>query len=117
MRNSAISKVEENRKVILKWTSRKELTLNDVLHVSDIRENLISDSILNKKDFKMVFEFGKFLLTKNDMYMGKSYLVDGLFKTNVAIVDEKSMYMYLNSLIKGVLLFICLSLLYCGILY
>ena len=56
MGNSTVSKVEGKDKVILKWTSRKELTLNDVLHVPDIRKNLISRSILSKKGFKMVFE-------------------------------------------------------------
>ena len=28
------------------------------------------------------------------MYVGKSYLVDGLFKANVAVVDKKSVYLY-----------------------
>ena len=56
MGNSAVSKVDGKGKVILKWTSGKELTLNDVLHVLDIRKNLISESILSKKGFRMVFE-------------------------------------------------------------
>ena len=60
MGNSAVSKVEGKRKVILKWTSEKEITLNDVLHVLNIRKNLISGSILSKKDFRMVFESDKF---------------------------------------------------------
>ena len=34
MGNSAVSKVEGKRKVILKWTSGKELTLNDVFQIS-----------------------------------------------------------------------------------
>ena len=38
MGNSAVFKVEGKRKFILKWTSRKELTLNDVLHVLDFRK-------------------------------------------------------------------------------
>ena len=40
----------------------------------------------------MVFKSDKFVLTKNDMYVGKDYLVDGLFKANVAVVDKKSVY-------------------------
>ena len=63
MGNSAVSKIERKGKVILKWTSGKELTLNDVLHVPDICKNLISGSILSKKDFRMVFESDKFVLT------------------------------------------------------
>ena len=57
--NSTVSKVEVKEEVILKWTFRKELTLNDVLHVSDIRKNLISGSILSKKGFRIVFESDK----------------------------------------------------------
>ena len=94
MRNSAVSKVEGNGKVILKWTSEKELTLNDVLHVPDIRKNLISRSILSKKEFRIVFKSDKFVLTKGGMYVGKSYLVDGLFKANVVVVDKKCVYLY-----------------------
>ena len=67
-----------NRKVILKWTSEKELTLNDVLHISDICKNLISDSTLSKKGFRMVFESDKFVLIENRVYVSKGYLVDVL---------------------------------------
>jgi len=63
MSNSAIFKVEEKRKVILKWTSGKELTLNYVPHVPEICKNLISRSIVSKKDFRKVFESDKFVLT------------------------------------------------------
>ena len=42
----------------------------------------------------MVFESDKFVLTKNGMQVGKGYLVDGLFKDNVAVVDKKSVYLY-----------------------
>jgi len=93
MGNSVVSKFEEKGKVILKWTSGKELTLNDVLYVPDICKNVISGSILSKKGFRMVFESDKFVLTKNDMYVGKGYLVNGLFKANVTVVDKKSMYL------------------------
>jgi len=96
MGDSAVSKVERKRKVILKWTSRKELTLNNVLHVSDIRKNLISSSILSKKVFRMVFESEKFVLTRNGVYVGKDYLIVGLFKANVTVVD-KSPRIYTHS--------------------
>ena len=43
MGNSSTSKVEGKGKVILKMTSRKELTLNDVLHVPEIRKILCLD--------------------------------------------------------------------------
>ena len=37
----------------------------------------------------MVFESNKFVLTKSGMYVSKGYLVDGLFKANVAVSGQK----------------------------
>ena len=65
-----------------------------MLHIPDICKNLISSSILSKKDFRIVFESDKIVLTKGGVYVDKDYLVNGLFKDNVAVVDKKSMYLY-----------------------
>ena len=65
MGNSSTSKVEGQGKIVLKITSGKELTLNNVLHVPDIRKNLVSRSLLSKNEFRLVFESDKFVLTKN----------------------------------------------------
>ena len=86
MGNSSSSKVEGRGKVVLKMTSGKELTLNDVLHVPEIRKNLVSGSLLSKKGFKLMFVLDNFILTKNGMYVGKGYMSNGLFKMNVMIV-------------------------------
>ena len=86
MDNSSTSKVEGQRKIILKMISVKELTLNNVLHVPDICKNLVSGSLLSKNGFRLVFESDKFVLTKNGMYVGKGYMSDGLFKMNVMTV-------------------------------
>ncbi|TYK01391.1 pol polyprotein [Cucumis melo var. makuwa] len=76
MGNSSMSKVEGQGKVILKMTSENELTLNNVLHVPDIRKNLIFGSLLSKNGFQLVFVSDKFVLSKNEMYIGKGYLSD-----------------------------------------
>ena len=86
MGNSSSSKVEGQGKVVLKMTSGKELTLNDVLHVPEIRKNLISGSLLSKKGFKLVFVSDNFILTKNGIYVGKGYMSNGLFKMNVITI-------------------------------
>ena len=83
MGNSSTARVEGKGKVILKMTSGKELTFNDVLHVPDIRKNLVSGSLLSKNGFKLVFESDKSILTKSGTYVGKGYLSNGLFKMNV----------------------------------
>ena len=49
----------------------------------------------------MIFETDKFILTKNEVYVTKSYLIDSLSKTNVAVMDKKSMYLYLKLINKG----------------
>ena len=79
MGNSRSTPVIGKGKVLLKLTSRKVLALNDVLHVSDIRWNLVSVSLLRKAEVRILFDFDKIVLIKNDAFMGKSYCNKGLF--------------------------------------
>ena len=83
MGNSSTSTVAGQGKVILKMTLGKELTLNNVLHVPNIRKNLGSGSLLSKNGFRLVFESDKFVLSKSGMYVGKGYMSDCLFKLNI----------------------------------
>jgi hypothetical protein len=55
MKNSSTSKVLDVGNVILKITFEKLFTLNNVLHVNDIRKNLVCGLLLSKNGFKMVF--------------------------------------------------------------
>ena len=87
MGNSSASNVEGKGNVMLKFTSGKVVTLTDVLHVLEIRKNLVSGPILSKKGFKLVFESDRFILTKAGMYVGKGYLAEGLFKLNVLVTN------------------------------
>ena len=52
MGNSTTSKIEGIGKVILKMTSEKELTLNNVLDVPNICKNLVFSSLLSKNGSK-----------------------------------------------------------------
>ncbi|KAL6334035.1 hypothetical protein AAG906_000090 [Vitis piasezkii] len=91
---STYKPVEQNEELFMGNSSSSkvegQLTLNDVLHVPDIRKNLVSGSLLSKNGFKLVFVSDKFVLTKNEMFVGKGYLSDGLFKMNVMTVVPKS---------------------------
>jgi hypothetical protein len=40
--------------VMLKKTPKKELTLNNVVHTSNIQKNLVSGSLLSRKGFQMI---------------------------------------------------------------
>ena len=55
----------------------------------DMLTNLVSGLLLSKTGFKLVFVANKFVLTKNDMYVGNGYLNDVLFKMNVMTVVPK----------------------------
>jgi len=108
MVNSSTFKVLDVGKVTLKMTFEKLLTLNNVLHVADIRKNLVFGSLLGKNSFKMVFKSDKFILFKSGMFVRKWYLCDGLFKMNVMTSitnDENKIRMFLIR--------ICFSLMMC----
>ena len=88
MGNSSTSKIEGTGNFLLKMTSDKALTLKNVLHVHEIRKNLVSTLLLVKNGFKVVFVSDKVVISKNDMYVGKGYLSDGLFKLNVMTINN-----------------------------
>ncbi|KAL0347056.1 UNVERIFIED_CONTAM: Retrovirus-related Pol polyprotein from transposon TNT 1-94 [Sesamum calycinum] len=97
MENSATSNIVGIGNVVLKMTSGKELTLIDVLHVPDIRKNLVSGSLLVKSGFRLVFESNKFVLTKNSHFIGKGYVEKGLFKMNVMTNEPRTINEALSS--------------------
>ena len=88
MRNTATARIAGTGKVMLKMTSDKVLTLNNVLHVPTIRKNLVSAALLIKNGFKCVLVSDKAVISKNEMFIGKGYLNEGLFKLNVMFVDH-----------------------------
>lgn len=89
MGNSSTSRIEGKGKIILKMTFGKELALNDVLHVPDIRKNLVSGSLLSKHGFKLIFISDKFVLSNNGVYVGKVFVSDGLFKIHGMTIVPK----------------------------
>ena len=63
MGNTAIARIAGTEKVMLKMTSGKVLTLNNVLHVPTIRKNLVSAALLVKNGFKCVLVSGKVVIS------------------------------------------------------
>ena len=90
MGNNASSDVLGVGKVVLKMTSGKELTLKEVMHVPEIRRNLVSGPLLVNAGFRLVFESNKFVLTKNDTFVGRGFVCEGLFKVNAMSVMRPS---------------------------
>ena len=77
--------------MILKMTFGKNLTLNNVLYVLEIRKNLVFGSLLNKHGFKMVFEADKVVVSKSRMFLRKGYVSNVLFKLNIMTIMPKIM--------------------------
>ncbi|CAA7024492.1 unnamed protein product [Microthlaspi erraticum] len=65
MGNTGSSKIEGHGKVVLKMTSGKEITLQNVKHVTDMRKNLISGTLMSKAGFATNFESDKLVLKKH----------------------------------------------------
>ncbi|KAL0334036.1 UNVERIFIED_CONTAM: hypothetical protein Sangu_1559800 [Sesamum angustifolium] len=90
MGNSTTAGVLGKGKIFLKLTSGKTLALIDVLYVPSLRRNLISGSLLNKAGLKIVLEANKVIITKNGDFVGKGYMLDGLFVLNtISAVSNK----------------------------
>ena len=88
MGNTATTRIAGTGKVMLKMTFDKVLTLNNVLHVPTVRKNLVSTALLVKNGFKCVQVSDKVVISKNEMFIGKGYLNEGLFKLNAMVVDS-----------------------------
>jgi hypothetical protein len=67
----------------LTMTSEKALNLQGVRHVPSLHRNLISESLLLRAGYRIVKESNKFVITKNNVFIGKGFTCDGLFKLNV----------------------------------
>nr|GEW34956.1 retrovirus-related Pol polyprotein from transposon TNT 1-94 [Tanacetum cinerariifolium] len=67
----------------ISFTSGKKLTLMNVLHVPNIRKNLVSGFKLCKSGVKAVIESDKVIMSKANVFVGKAYACDGMFKLNI----------------------------------
>nr|GEU71431.1 zinc finger, CCHC-type [Tanacetum cinerariifolium] len=67
--------------VDLRFSSEKNVSLFNVLHVPNIRKNLVSSSILNNCGYKQVIKSNKFVLSEHDEALDKFKL----FKTEVEL--------------------------------
>jgi hypothetical protein len=83
MGNGSRAAVHGVRRVDLKLTSGKTLSLKNVQHVPEINRNLVSGSLLCRDDFKLVFELNKFIVLKFGIFTGKCYDSGGLFCLSV----------------------------------
>lgn len=71
------------RDVELNFTSGNTLILKAVMHVLEIRKNLVSCFLLNKAWVSQSIGKDLYTITKNDIFVGKGYATDGMFKLNI----------------------------------
>ena len=77
-------------KVMLKLTLGKTLALNNVMHVPNIRANLVSVALLGKVGVKVSFEFDKIIMTKDNIFVGKEFCNQGLFVLSISEVMKEN---------------------------
>ena len=77
-------------KVMLKLTSGKTRALNNVMHVPNIRANLVSVTLLGKVGVKVSFESDKIIMTKDNIFVGKGFCNQGLFMLSITEVMNEN---------------------------
>lgn len=69
--NNDSAKVTGEGNVELQFISIKKFVLVNVLHVPNIREYLASASLMSKKGFKTVLQFGEVIMSMNGQLVGR----------------------------------------------
>ncbi|GJS84198.1 zinc finger, CCHC-type containing protein [Tanacetum coccineum] len=96
--NESTALVHGRGYVDLKFSSGKIVLLFNVLHVPNIRKNLVSSSVLNNYDYKQVIESNKFVLSKHDRESREIILM----KLLVTIGETRNLANYAQRVMRGV---------------
>ncbi|KAH7659787.1 RNA-directed DNA polymerase protein [Dioscorea alata] len=64
--------------------------LTNVLHVLDMNRNLVSGDLLSKPRINSVYESGKFILSRNGIFVGKWISCNGMIKLYVVLVENNN---------------------------
>nr|GEZ02414.1 zinc finger, CCHC-type [Tanacetum cinerariifolium] len=83
--------------VALEFSSRKTITLYNVLYVPKLHKNLVSDPMLNKCEYEQVYEFDKYILSKCGVFVGFGYYNNCMFMLNLNKVPNDSDSVYMSS--------------------
>ena len=83
MGNHNKEKVLGKDTVEVKMSSGKMLILTNVFHVPDLKKNLVSTNLLCKSSVKAVLESDNLILSKNEIFVGKGYATDGMYKLSI----------------------------------
>nr|GFA06995.1 zinc finger, CCHC-type [Tanacetum cinerariifolium] len=91
--------------VAFKFSFGKTITLFNVLYVPKLRKNLASGFMLNKCEYKQVYESDKYILSKSGVFVEFRYYNNGIFMLNLNKVpdDSDSIYMSSSSVVNSLL--------------
>ncbi|GJX84552.1 zinc finger, CCHC-type containing protein [Tanacetum coccineum] len=103
MRNESTALVHGRGCVDLMFSSGKIVSLFNVLHVTNIRKNLVSSSVFNNCGYKQVIEYNKFVLSKHGVFIGFGYLSNHMFKLNIVNDNIGSSFMSTSKLNDSIL--------------
>ena len=67
----------------VKMSFGKMMILTNVFHVPEIKKNLVSANLLCKSGVKAVLESDKLILSKNEIFVGKGYVTNGMYKLSI----------------------------------
>ncbi|GJX67499.1 zinc finger, CCHC-type containing protein [Tanacetum coccineum] len=93
MGNESTALVHGRGCVDLRFSSGKVVSLLNVLHVPNIRKNLVSSSVLNNCGYKQVIESNKFVLSKHGVFIGFGYLSNHMFRLSIVSNNIGSAFM------------------------
>ncbi|GJR23775.1 zinc finger, CCHC-type containing protein [Tanacetum coccineum] len=85
-------KVIRSRNLEIQFTSGKKLTLMNVLHVPNIRKNLVYGFKLCKSGVKAMIESYKVILSKANVFVRKAYACDGMFKLSINKITNSAYF-------------------------
>ena len=101
MDNHNEAKVLEKGTVEVNMSSGKMMILTNVFHVPNIKKNLMSANLLCKSGVKVgvkaILESDKLILSKNEIFVGKRYAIDDMYK--LSIINKKKFLVVLILLI------------------
>ncbi|GKA07001.1 zinc finger, CCHC-type containing protein [Tanacetum coccineum] len=103
MGNESTALVHGRGCVDLRFSSGKVVSLLNVLHVPNIRKNLVSSSVLNNCGYKQVIESNKFVLSKHGVFIGFGYLSNHMFRLNIVSDNIGSAFMSTSKLNDSIL--------------
>ncbi|GKA07000.1 zinc finger, CCHC-type containing protein [Tanacetum coccineum] len=89
--------------VDLRFSSGKVVSLLNVLHVRNIRNNLVSSSVLNNCGYKQVIESNKFMLSKYGVFIGFGYPSNHMFRLNIVSDNIGSAFVSTSKLNDSIL--------------